>query len=235
MDTSDPALGYCWTELSADEVLSLLHDFAAANPNTCATGFLDTHQWSPLSAIEGATITGGHPAAQYRRVGLAPCQPGLQYFTADRGELPEHVRNARQLRSWLYSSGVPDGAVGDILVSDSVSCFAAPNAEIDRLLPALRVAEFVALPAPPTSRTTAASRRADALLTALFKVSRGEAQVAIEYGFVFRNFQPLGKRTQALTAGDQIVYRTKGRAEIVSLETNPRSGRVWVEFVSFPA
>jgi RNA-binding protein YlmH len=86
-----------------------------------------------------------------------------------------------------------------------------------------------------TTRTTAASRRADAQLTALFKVSRGEAQIAIEYGFVYRNFRPLTKRTQSLSIGDQIVYRTKGRAEIVGLETNPRSGRVWVEFLSFPA
>ena len=235
MEANDPALRYCWTELSADEVLTLLRDFAAVDPDTAATGFLDTHQWLPLVGVDSAIVEGGHPDAQYRRAGLAPCQPGLQYFTTEIGELPESVRTARQLRSWLYSAGVPDGAIGDIVVGDFIGCFAVPDAQVDRVLPALRHADSVTLPAAATTRTTAASRRADAVLTALFKVSRGEAQVAIEYGFVYRNFRPLAKRTQTLAAGDQIVYRTKGRAEIVGLETNPRSGRVWVEFLSFPA
>ena len=115
MEANDPALRYCWTELSADEVLTLLRDFAAVDPDTAATGFLDTHQWLPLVGVDRAIVEGGHPDAQYRRAGLAPCQPGLHYFTIKIGELPESVRTARQLRSWLYSAGVPDGAIGDIV------------------------------------------------------------------------------------------------------------------------
>jgi RNA-binding protein YlmH len=69
----------------------------------------------------------------------------------------------------------------------------------------------------------------------VFNVSRGEAQTAIKHGFVFVNFQPLSKRTQTLAPGQQLVFRTKGRAALASIELNPRSGRVWVEYYVYPS
>lgn len=234
MDASDLTWRYCWAELPADEILALLREFATQSTRA-ASGFLDTHQWVPLAGEDDVLIDGGHPAAQYRRASLAPAQPELHHFTAGRSELPDGVRTARQLRRWLYSAGAPDGALGDIIVDDTVSVIGSPAGSLDRILPALQEAANWSLPAASPRRTTAASGRADAVLTALFNVSRGEAQTAIEYGFVFRNFKPLAKRTQQLAAGDQIIYRTKGRSELISLDTNPRSGRVWVEFRSYPS
>lgn len=215
-------------------MLALLRTIDRTTPGAASTGFLDTHQWVPLTSQPGVTIAGGHPDAQYRRAALSRSQPQLLSFSLRRVDLPDGVHTARLLRRWLYRAGLPDGALGDIIVADSALIIAAPDAGLEHAVPGAVRSDTIELPAVPISRTTAAGPRADAVLTALFKVSRGEAQTAIKYGFVFRNCAPLTKRTTALGAGDQVVYRTKGRAEIVSIETNPRSGRVWVEFRSFP-
>ena len=50
-----------------------------------------------------------------------------------------------------------------------------------------------------------------------------------------RPIVPQEERAQLLAAGDQLVYRTKGRAMLLSLEENPRSKRTWVEYRLYPS
>ena len=79
-------------------------------------------------------------------------------------------------------------------------------------------------------QVTVSSLRLDAVVASLFRVSRGEAQTAIEYGFIFQNFHPVTKRTAVVAQGDQLVYRTKGRVEIADCSATTRSGRIAMSF-----
>ena len=228
MDTDQ---AFCWAELPAEDVLARLK---ARGPGA-VSGFLDTHQWSPLSDRPGITLAGGHPAAQFRRAAFDSPEIGWRAFAVDRADLPEHGRNPRQLRGWLYRQGLPDSSLGDIIAgADWTLVTAEPDIELLEVGLKARLLTGWDAPEVEAKRTTAAGTRIDAVLTSLFRVSRGEAQTALKYGFVYLNFRPVEKRTAAVRAGDQIVYRTKGRAEVTVLEVNQRSGRVWVESRSYP-
>jgi len=224
-----------WAELSAPEVLALLRRIAAGQDGAAASGFLDTHQWAALQDEPGLVLAGGHSAAQFRRAGIGAEELDVMIWRVAANDIPESVRTPRQLRSWLYRSGLPDSSVGDIVIDGDAVLALTPAAS-----PA--AAGFVAVqqdawPAGLVSpkRRTASATRMDAVVSAVFSVSRGEAQTAIEYGFVFCGFHPVAKRTQTVRPGDHIVYRTKGRAEIVELAENKRSGRQWVEYRLFPS
>lgn len=198
------------------------------------TGFLDTHQWSSLAGDLQLQLEGGHPQAQFRRAGLGVL-PQVRHFHVPRGALPEGARTARQLRGWLYRGGLPDGAVGDIVVGEHVAMAVEEDVEPAEFgLPARLVPGWQP-PVMEPSRVTAAGPRIDAVVAALFKVSRGEAQTAIQYGFIFCDFRRVEKQTQQVLAGAQLVYRTKGRAEVLALNENTKSGRLWVEFRLYPA
>ncbi|MBN2081285.1 hypothetical protein JW859_03660 [bacterium] len=226
--------GFCWAELPPDDVLAVL-TARARTGGQATSGFLDTHQWAPLAGRPELTIDGGHPSAQFRRVALGAAGIAVGYYRLARTALPEHIRSARQLRAWLYGAGAADSSLGDIVLGDDALLAADPAAGLANLGLPLISCDGWQPPVAKATRSTAASSRADAVVGTLFKVSRGEAQTAIKFGFVYVNFRPLAKRTQALSAGDQVVYRTKGRAEVFSIETNPKSGRVWVEFTAYPA
>jgi len=224
--------GFNWSQLSAEEVLTLLQRGSAAG--RVASGFLDTHQWAPLQAKRQLQIYGGYEEAQYRRITLSTDPPSVTYHVLTGAKLPKGVSRPQQFRHWCYRAGLPPDSLGDIVFGDQVWVIAEEDIEFPEIgLPARRENSWRPPPLPPF-RITAASSRADAIVAAAFKVSRGEAQTAIEYGFVFLNFQPLTKRKQQISTGDQLVYRNKGRAQIVGLQLNPRSGRIWVEYCSFP-
>jgi len=231
---SDQTEGFCWAELPPDDVLAILSAQAKAG-DRAVSGFLDTHQWAPLTGRSNLLIDGGHPAAQFRRVALGADSIEVVYYRLAREAWPDQIRTARQLRAWLYGAGAADSSLGDIVMGDEALLTADPAAGLAQLGLPLVGADGWQPPILKATRSTAASSRADAVVGTLFRVSRGEAQTAIKYGFVYVNFQPLAKRTQALSAGDQVVYRTRGRAEVLSIETNPKSGRVWVEFNTYPA
>jgi RNA-binding protein YlmH len=129
--------------------------------------------------------------------------------------------------------------VGDVIVGAQECAIYTAGLELDAALPGAepivetQPADFPAR-LVPVERLSCASTRADAIMALVFKVGRAEAQTAIEFGFAFLDFNPLTNRSARLKAGDQLVYRSKGRVEIVALEENARSGRMWVEFRRFP-
>jgi len=231
----DNKTAICWDELSAQEVLQLLRRQAANHDGSALSGFLDTHQWAPLANQAGLSFEGGHPQAQFRRGGLNRTEIPVGVFQLPADEFPENVHTPRQLRGWLYRNDAPDSSIGDIVVAGNAVVLADPA--LPRAVPGLALEETGSWPALQTApqRSTAASSRADAVVSTVFNVSRGEAQTAIKHGFVFVNFQPLIKRTQTLVPGQQLVFRTKGRAALESIELNPRSGRVWVEYYVYPS
>jgi hypothetical protein len=226
--------GIVWAELPYQDVLAHLQRTAGGSGAPGASGFLDTHQWAPGLRDARCQLNGGHPAAQFRRLSLGAAPP-VRCFALERTALPEGVRTARQLRAWLYRNGLPDGAVGDIVIGEYTMLAVEEDIELLELgLQAQLVAAWDP-PAVPVTRVTAAGPRADAVTAAVFKLSRGEAQTAIRYGFVFCDFAPVAKQTQACPPGAQLVFRTKGRVELVSLSENTKSGRLWVEYRAYPA
>lgn len=229
MTISPPATPFAWSELPTEDILLRLEQLRAQN-SPPETAFLDTHQWCRLADSEGIVLAGGHESAQYRRAALEPEKPAVAGYRLTLDQLPEGIRSPRQLRAWLLRHGVAEGTIGDVIIGDFAWLAAIPGALDVAPLMASHVSGNVAPPALAEQRVTAASSRLDAVVGALFHVSRGEAQTAIEYDFVFHNFRPVTKPSQHVRPADQIVYRTKGRAEVMQLETNARSGRLWVAY-----
>lgn len=215
-----------WRELAPSEVLAILKR-EAAQKGSCCSGFLDAHQWIPLANDSRLVVAGGHPQAQFRRVGVH-CTPGVAIVRIGAETIQRDCRSVRELRSWLRQAGLRDDDVGDVAVGPPH--WAVIAAEVLTLAKAAGAEQCSAW--QPTDRqlatATVAANRADAVVAAVFHVSRGEAQTAIRCGFVFRDWQPLSKQTQPLSPGSQLVYRTKGRVEIVELGGATRSGRLRV-------
>jgi hypothetical protein len=231
---SAPGAGFIWGALPWRDVLARLTRQADEHGGQAVTSFLDTHQWCYLRQDARLCIDGGHPQAQFRRITIGAA-PEVRYFRAESGALPEGVRTAKQLRAWLYRSGLPDGAAGDIVLGAYALLAVEDGIEPAELGLAAKLVSAWQPPDIPAVRVTAAGLRADAITAAVFKVSRGEAQTAIKYGFVFCDFKQVEKQTQALHPGAQLVYRTKGRAEIAALSENTKSGRLWVEYKLYPS
>jgi RNA-binding protein YlmH len=231
---SGPEAGFIWDALPWREVLARLERLADGHGGQAATGFLDTHQWCYLRQDARLIIDGGQPQAQYRRAAISAA-PAVRYFRVERAALPEGVRTAKQLRAWLYRGGLPAGAVGDIVLGEYAVLVVEGGIELAEVGLAAKLVTAWQPPETPVVRVTAAGLRADAITAAVFKVSRGEAQTAIKYGFIFCDFKPVEKQTHALHPGAQLVYRTKGRADIAALSENTKSGRLWVEYRLYPA
>jgi hypothetical protein len=217
-----------WAESDADDVLLQLR----SSPGFFS-GFLDTHQWVPLLVARGIEAAGGHPSAQLRRV-AAEAVPPIACWRIERAHLPEEARSPRGLRSHLYRTGAADGSVGDIIAGDFVALATMPELEVAALLPGAERTEEWQEPEVDIERATVSALRLDAVIAPLFRISRSEAQTAIEYHFVFHNFKAAEKRTLAIGAGDQLVFRTKGRIEILDCAATTKSGRIAVSFRRFP-
>lgn len=217
-----------WADLSADEILLQLK----LNPGS-VSGFLDTHQWSPLLHSDKCAISGGHPHAQLRRVALGK-EPSVAVWRMQRSHLPPDTTNARQLRAHLYRNGAADGEIGDIVAGDDLAIATVDGMDLADILPGAEHSEIWGDLEVALERATASALRLDAVVASLFRVSRGEAQTAVEYGFVFQNFEQVKKRTAVVSQGDQLVFRTKGRIEIVACDSTTKSGRTALEFKRFP-
>lgn len=224
-----------WDELPPDDVLEALQQNAQANAGQACTGLLDTHQWLPLASTPGLLVSGGHPDAQFRRIALGVESVLLQYSNFAKSSLPENARSARGLRTYLEHLGVPVSALGDIAAGEDLHVCHLPGVLAG--YPELQLLQVASWSPPMVKQLkfTIAANRLDALVSSAFKVGRAEAQVAIKHGFVFLNFCQATKRTHNIKPGNQVVFRTKGRVEILTLETNRRSGRLMVEIASFPA
>jgi hypothetical protein len=220
-----------WRELESSDIAYLL-DTAPPATSPIVTGFLDLHQYQPLLQSKRIVAWGGHPLAQYRRLGHEHV-PAVAIWDISAVQMPELVRNSRQLRNQILRQGLEPADKGDIDWPSRMLA-AVPELEIQRIMPGARQAQSWHT-AAQAQRTTAAALRLDAAIAVIFHVSREEAKTAIEYGFVFLNWQPASKLTIQIKPGDQLVYRSKGRAAIVSLGFNDRSKRSIIDFELFPS
>lgn len=216
-----------WQSLEAADIAAQLE---ASRCET--TGFLDTNQWVPLAA-RGFCSWGGSPCAQFRRVSAHPeIRPAVVVVT---NTLPSPTSSIRELRAALTRICGSASAIGDILVGASVVAACLPQCSEFLIKEAWRTLEAWPDWRPDLVRNSVGSRRLDAVVAAAFHLSRTEAQTAIEYGFVCRNFQSAARRTAEVCAGDQIVFRGKGRIEVASVSGTTRKGRFWLDYFFYPA
>jgi hypothetical protein len=222
-----------WDELEPGDAGKLLRQQLDSG-GEAVSGFLDCHQWIPLAESSTFQTEGGHPDA-HLRVAYAGTPPQLEFWEFISTSLPQNTRTVRGLRQLLKSNGMQPSQAGDIAASAGKLHIISLPAAADVLMKLDAVRSSAWLPEPlPTQRRTAASQRLDAVASALFNVSRSEAQTAIDYGFTYINFSVATKRSANLRGGDQLIYRTKGRVELVGFELNKRSKRYWVDFRIFP-
>ena len=221
-----------WDELSADEIARLLRP-ARNSAGTLATPFLDCHQWIPLVRQQGWTAEGGFQNAQFRSVHIENQLPRISYWLLPADAVQRQAKTARSASRLLRRTLSP-GSLGDLYSSTDGYLLAALSLATPALLE-LGAKQLASAPETPHTahRATAASLRLDAVVARIFHVSREEAQRAIDYGFVFVNFNSADKRSLSIRPGDQIVFRTKGRALIGSAGLNERSKRQWLEYVPF--
>lgn len=233
MPSSSPNVN--WDELPAADVLTILKAAAKGSGSQSVSGFLDIHQWLPLAGKPGLVIEGGHPAAHFRRAALGRDSVSILHLNIVPATLPENARSARGLRAYLQHLGIPVFALGDIAAGDYLHVCSLPDAFTNQPELALQKVTGWSPRTIKPHRFSMAANRLDTFVSGAFRVGRAEAQVAIKNGFVFVDFRLATKRTQQINAGNQIVFRTKGRAEILKMQPNPRSKRMMVEVSPFPA
>lgn len=198
------------------------------------TGFLDAHQWIPLAKL-GVATWGGHPNAQFRRASGQPLPAETVELLLSSAESWRKIADARTLRRALADLGGSRTAIGDLLIGSSPCAVVTPAAAAVLKEAGWSTAPGWPGPAESPKKVTVSASRLDAVVAAVFRVSRGEAQTAIEYGFVFLDFQPPASRKVECRADDQIVFRGKGRAVLRAVGEQTRSGRLWLEYELFPA
>lgn len=221
-----------WSELTGAEALAALQQLAHEDRQP-VSGFLDTHQYASILELPELVVSGGFPAAQFRCIGLHVTPP-LAYWTLRPEAATVELRSVRQLRGLLNRELRPD-TVGDIAWGAHVALVTDAETDLRSVLPTAQPVDDWTPPVAAVERATAAATRVDSIVASLFRVSRAEAQTAVEYGFVFLNWRQVARRTETVKLGDQLVFRTKGRIELVSVGTNQRSGRCMLEFHRYPA
>lgn len=144
----------------------------------------------------------------------------------------------------LMALGIKRETVGDILVSErSADIFTLP--QIAKCLlqdfnragrVSVSVSEIslrdVKIPAQrvESRRDTVASLRLDAVVSAVFSLSRGKAEEAIIAGLVFCNDVKTLKSDAKVCEGDKIVLRGSGKAMITSVGGFSKKGRTVILF-----
>jgi hypothetical protein len=216
-----------WEHLSPEEIVELLSG-PIGGPEM--SGFLDAHQWIQLVA-DGFNAWGGHADAQFRRVSRGPLAPeSVALFGRHAAPASSQRVETQRIRGELRAIGLPPGSFGDLQTGAEIALASMPECRNNLL--AAGWEEITVWPAMTTApgRVTVPSLRLDAVVAGIFHVSRGEAQTALEYGFVSLNFALGPKRTVDCKAGDQIIFRGKGRAIVSTASAPTRSGRLWVEY-----
>lgn len=223
---------YNWRELQPDEIMLKLNELSGAG-ETAQTSFLDIHQWTILQNSSLISVGGGHGNAYYRKAWKGGEAPDFCFMQIHTLNLPENARSARGVRTYLARHLDPE-FIGDIVVGETVSLVTSIRGKA--MLADLGATEVGLWNPEPAQekKITASANRLDAIVSAIGHVSRGEAQTAIEYGFLFVDFRQVTKRTAAIRPNSHLAFRNHGRYEITGLQENPGSQRLWVTYRAYP-
>lgn len=125
-----------------------------------------------------------------------------------------------------------DGA--DIIVLAEIADFILLNyCKAGRTEVSLEQVPVSALIVPETVRKivtdTVASLRLDNIVASAFALSRGKAAEAIKSGIVFVNHVEMTKADAAVSEGDQITLRGKGKARLAEIGGRSRKERIYIQ------
>ena len=190
---------------------------------------------------------GGYPGAERRTAVFLPFEgaewdsavacleaaPASQRFAGEMGH--------RDCLGALMSLGIRREVIGDIVPADgrlyifclrSIAPYIADNlTQIRRT--SVRVREAEQPPEPPAppeaSQVVVASERLDALVAAVYKLSRWEAQRLFERELVLVNSLPARGGAAQVHPGDIVSVRGHGRFEYCGEARETRKGRLRVE------
>ncbi|MEG2620463.1 MAG: hypothetical protein RR981_07935, partial [Oscillospiraceae bacterium] len=81
---------------------------------------------------------------------------------------------------------------------------------------------------PEITRSNIASERLDAIVAAVYKLSRGDSQKLFEQGKIFVNSRMTENTSAGLKPGDMISVRGMGRFSYEGIEAETRKGRLRV-------
>ena len=140
--------------------------------------------------------------------------------------------------------GIEREWLGDILIDgERVWLFCLPSVErhlldgldhVGRWGAKTRAVPLSEVPAPKRElrpvRFTVRSPRLDAVISGIFRVSRGTAAEAISEGLVQRNYLPCLKPDAQVQPGDVLSLRGKGKARVLDTDAGEsRSGRQFID------
>ena len=150
----------------------------------------------------------------------------------------------RDILGSVLALGIERETVGDILVSESSADIFVLSHMAKFILSDYKKAGRVPLSIKeiPLSevripeqnierkRDTVASMRLDGVLSAIFSLSRSNAEEAVELGIVFVNDVRMSKPDAPVKDGDKVVLRGAGKAKIISSDGVSKKGRIVIIF-----
>jgi RNA-binding protein YlmH len=207
--------------------------------------FLDPREQQIAQMIVGTNNTdlrteafGGSPHAERKRLIIAPfyeeiTEESYQLSLLEAAYPVKFVTlEHRDVMGAFLSLGIKREKLGDIFVTDGlVQIFTASeiSSYVMMNLTSIKQANIklseteldkALMPAPnwTESSKTVSSLRLDTVLKEIYRVSRKDAQQAIEKNLVKVNHQVVEDNKFSLEPGDLISYRGKGRSKIVRVE-----------------
>lgn len=203
--------------------------------------------WLLKENIANLTMTGGYPSAERRLAVFSPFEDAecpsriaCLKISPTNPRFAEHLTHRDYLGS-LMALGLKRETMGDIVLQDGyayVFCLDTVAPYIAEQLREVRrtsvrvsttaAGEFAPLEPPPETVINVPSLRLDALVAAVYRLSRTEAQRLFERELVLVNSLP--PRSPSLTAdeGDLISVRGHGRFAYCGAAGETRKGRLRV-------
>lgn len=216
-----------------------------------ASDFLTTAEQSVLisTRLEPGcvfSLEGGYDAAERRMAwfgsedicGYVQAPPIVCVRIAPAAQKFADALAHRDFLGALMSLGIKREMLGDIIVSENCGylfCHESIAGYIcDNLTSVRRTTVVCAVSDPPESASAppeerqlvVSSERADAVISAVYKISRSRSQELFEHGIVFINSRTVTDASHDLKEGDVVSIRGTGRFIYNGIERETKKGRL---------
>ncbi len=141
----------------------------------------------------------------------------------------------------IMALGVKREMLGDIVIVDNIGYLVCLDAVADFICDSLLQVKHTtvtcektetvpsdAVPTPKIQKVVLPSYRADAVISAAYKLSRAESKELFSKKLVFINSRPCANGDKIIEEGDVISVRGKGRVKLTGSEGMTKKGRICV-------
>ena len=192
---------------------------------------------------------GGFNGAERTRVCLAPedLAPGYNDFALSVVSLTPRSKGAklehRAVLGSMMSLGIKRDKIGDVVILDTGAFVIVDSAIAEQIGMDTVGSEPVSVdlrgldvlkgyePVFVSATVTVASMRLDALVAAIYRLSRADAAALISRGLVKVNHVPTAAVAHEVKEGELLSVRGKGRAKVNRLLGNTQKGRLRLEIL----